>query len=96
MEWNPYTDQKNRAFSRILTTLFPEQTKTLPGILSWSVIFLIELTAFVFAIMQLGLLDWCNDQSTMLLAAGVFVVAFLGVFRLQGWVWNKLMGLFRN
>ena len=26
MAWNPYTDQKNRAYSHILTSLFPEQT----------------------------------------------------------------------
>ena len=45
MAWNPYTDQQNRGYAHILTTLFPEQTKTLPRILIWSLIFLMDLTA---------------------------------------------------
>ena len=43
MGWNPYQDQKNRAYSSILTTLFPEQTKTIPRIIVWSFIFLADL-----------------------------------------------------
>ena len=43
MGWNPYQDQKNRAYSSILTTLFPEQTKTIPRILVWGIIFLVDL-----------------------------------------------------
>ena len=43
MAWNPYSDQKNRAYSGILTSLFPEQTRTLPRILVWSLVFLVDL-----------------------------------------------------
>ena len=95
MAWNPYTDYKIRGFNHILTTLFPEQTKTLPRILVWSVIFLIELTAFIFGITYCGLLDWCKDQNTRLLVSGFFMVAFLAVFRLQGVTWHKITGLLR-
>ena len=56
MAWNPYTDQKNRAYSSILTTLFPEQTKTLPRILVWSFVFLLDLTLGVAAALYFGLL----------------------------------------
>lgn len=42
-----YQDQENRAYSHILTTLFPEQTKTLPRVLAWSVIFMIDLVLTV-------------------------------------------------
>ena len=45
MGWNPYQDQKNRAYSSILTTLFPEQTKTIPRLIVWSFIFLADLTS---------------------------------------------------
>lgn len=95
MAWNPYTDQKNRAFSHILTTLFPEQTRTLPRILVWSVIFLIDLTVAAFATVYYGLLDWFTNQTGMTLAYGVLFLVVVGVFWLQGWIWQKITGLFR-
>ena len=69
MTWNPYTDQKNRAYSGILTTLFPEQTKTLPRILIWSLIFLIDLTAGIVLATHFGLFqpDHYSNQAAMLL-----------------------------
>lgn len=95
MAWNPYTDQKNRAFSHILTTLFPEQTKTLPRILVWSVIFLIDLMIGAYCIYRYDLLAWCSNQAGTTLAYGIFFLVVVGVFWLQGWLWQKLMGLFR-
>ena len=56
MAWKPYQDQENRAYSSILTQLFPEQTKTLPRILIWSVIFLLDLSLCVFGAFHFGLL----------------------------------------
>lgn len=85
MAWNPYTDQKNRAFSSILTTLFPEQTKTLPRILVWSFIFLLDLTLGVVAAFHYGLHD------TFLLLAGI-----IGVFWLQGVIWYSIKKLFKR
>ena len=96
MQWNPYTDCKNRGFSHILTTLFPEQTKNLPRILLWGLIFLIDLTLAAFAVYRLGLLEQCRDQNGMVLACGLLFLAVVGVFWLQGWIWGALMGLFRR
>lgn len=96
MQWNPYTDQKNRAFSHILTTLFPEQTKTLPRILIWGLIFLIDLTLVAFAVYRLGLLEQCRDQNGMVLACGLLFLAVVGVFWLQGWIWGRITRLFRQ
>ena len=84
MAWKPYQDQENRAYSGILTTLFPEQTKTLPRILLWSVIFLIDVIVVVFTAFRLGLLFKIHS---LFLAA-----ALLGLFWLQGYLW----GIFRK
>ena len=93
MAWNPYTDYKNRGFNHILTTLFPEQTKTLPRILVWGLIFLIDLCVMVFGAYHLGLLDYETPSHDWL--RWLLLPAIIGVFWLQGWVWKAVKGLFR-
>lgn len=85
MGWNPYQDQKNRAFSNILTSLFPEQTKTLPRILVWSVIFLADLIIVIGGAFSLGLLDDFSKVTSVLLG----IVCF-GLFWLQGKIWSTI------
>lgn len=85
MKWNIYQDKENSAYSHILTTLFPEQTKTLPRILVWSLIFLADLILIAAAAAHWGFLD-----SELLLLAAVF-----GLFWLQGFLWCTCMKLFR-
>lgn len=81
-----YQDQENRAYSGLLTALFPEQTKTLPRILLWSVIFLIDLILTVAAFFHYGLL--VGKYSYLLLLAAVF-----GIFWLQGYLWGIFLKL---
>ena len=96
MAWNPYTDQKNRAYSSILTTLFPEQTKTIPRIIVWSIIFLFDLIIGIVGAVYFGLLQFGNYRSSneMMLAAGILVVAIVGVLWLQGKIWYAIAKLF--
>ena len=93
MGWNPYTDQKNRAYSSILTTLFPEQTKTIPRIIVWSIIFLLDLILGVVGAMYLGVFqpDKFNNTNGMMLGAGLLIVAIVGVFWLQGAIWYSIV-----
>ena len=91
MAWNPYTDQKNRAFSGIVTSLFPEQTRTLPRIIVWSIIFLLDLILCVLGAFRLGLLDYSGKLGTVLLVA-----AIVGIFWLQGKIWYGVVGYFRR
>ena len=98
MGWNPYTDLKNRAYSGILTTLFPEQTKTLPRIIVWSIIFLADLilgicAAVYYGILQLGLYRSSNE---MMLHAGLVVLAIVGIFWLQGRIWYAIVKFFQK
>lgn len=73
-----YQDYENRAYSGILTSLFPEQTKTLPRILVWSVILLLDLILVVAVTFRFGLLGGENRRGAgagrhhrALLASGI-------------------------
>ena len=84
MGWNPYTDHKNRAYSGFLSSLFPEQTRTIPRILAWSIVFLLDLIGILGGAFCLGLLsgEWNYKVTTALL-----LVTIVGVFWLQGKIW---------
>lgn len=98
MAWNPYTDQKNRAYSGILTTLFPEQTKTLPRIIVWSIIFFLDLTIGIFAAVHFGLLQPGSFNSTndMMLGSLLILAAIFAIFWLQGKIWFGIVNFFKN
>lgn len=92
MAWNPNTDLKNRAFSGILTTLFPEQTKTLPRILVWSVIFFLDLILGASVAYHYG---WFASGDHSHWRTAVLLVAIIAVFWVQGYIWNTITRLFR-
>ncbi len=98
MAWNPYTDQKNRAYSSILTTLFPEQTKTLPRIIVWSIIFFLDLTIGIFAAVHFGLLKpgSFNSANDMMLGSLLVLAAIFAIFWLQGKIWFGIVNFFKN
>ena len=98
MAWNPYTDQKNRAYQSILTTLFPEQTKTVPRIIVWSIIFLVDLILGIGGATYFGLLqfDKFRTSNELMLAGGLLVLAIAGVFWLQGFLWYKIVNFLKK
>ena len=92
MKWNTYQDMENRAYSHILTTLFPEQTKTFPRIIVWSLIFLLDLTLGVAGAAHFGILQSGNPK----VAALLLICAIVGIFWLQGVIWYTIVKLFRK
>ena len=98
MAWNPYSDQKNRAYQSILTTLFPEQTKTIPRIILWSIVFLADLILGIGGAAYYGLLQFDRFRSSneMMLAGGLLLLVILGVFWLQGFLWYRIVNYFKN
>lgn len=97
MKWNPHQDMENRAYSSILTTLFPEQTKTLPRIIVWSIVFLLDLILVVGYAVHLGLLQFENytSMNQMFLPVILLFIVLLAIFWLQGFIWRIFMKLFR-
>ena len=95
---NPYSDQKNRAYQSILTTLFPEQTKTVPRIIVWSIVFLTDLILGIGGAAYYGLLPFerFRTSNELMLVGGLLVLVILGIFRLQGFLWYKVADCFRR
>ena len=98
MAWNTHTDIKNRAYSSILTTLFPEQTKTVPRIIVWSIVFLLDLIFIVFAVMHFGLLELgqFNSMRDLTLPGLLLLAALFGIFWLQGFIWYGIARFFQK
>lgn len=98
MAWNPYTDWQNRGYVSILTTLFPEQTKTLPRIIVWSIIFLIDLTVCIVGAFHFGLFQFENYSNTTqtALASLLLILGIILLFWLQGVIWGAFTKLLRK
>lgn len=98
MAWNTHTDVKNRAYSSILTTLFPEQTKTLPRIIVWSIIFLLDLILVVCATVHFGWLQLgqFNSMRDMTLPGILLLAVLFAIFWLQGFIWYRIVHFFQK
>ena len=89
MKWNTYQDMENRAYSSILRTLFPEQTRTLPRMIVWGIIFLLNLTICVFGADHFGLLDSRLGQL-------LTFIAIFGGFWLLGQIWYGFVSVLKK
>ena len=98
MAWKPYQDQENRAYSGILTTLFPEQTKTLPRIIVWSLIFLLDLIVGIGGAMYFGLIpiDKIANKTQLMICVCLLLAAIVGIFWLQGVIWFAIVKLIKK
>ena len=94
----PYSDQKNRAYQSILTTLIPEQTKTIPRIIVWSIIFLTDLILGIGGAAYCGLLQFHRFRTSdgLMLVGGLLVLVIVGIFWLQGFLWYKIVNYFKK
>ena len=98
MAHHPYSDQANKGYSQIIKSLFPEQTKTFPRIIVWSLIFLADLILGIVGATYFGLLKFTEfrSQNQMMLASGLVIAAIVAVFWLQGKIWYGIVNWFQN
>ena len=98
MKWNTHQDMENRAYSSILTTLFPEQTKTLPRIIVWTIIFLVDLILIIVSAIHFGLLRFenYNSMNDMLIPGILLLAVLFGIFWLQGYIWFSIVKCFQK
>ena len=98
MAWRGDTDLKNRAYFSILKTLFPEQTKTIPRIIVWSIVFLLDMILGVVGAVYFGLLqpEKFNGNNQAKLGVLLLIVAIVGVFWLQGVIWFSIVKVFQK
>lgn len=90
-KWNTHQDMENRAYSHILTTLFPEQTKTVPRIILWSIVFLADLIGVCVLAVHWGIFDLMGMRTAPLLVGA----AVIFLFWLEGFVFYRIWNLFR-
>ena len=89
MNW--YKDRAIQADAGIFRSLFPEQTRTLPRIIVWSIIFLMDLILGVAGAFRFGLLDHSGK-----LGAAILLGAIVGIFWLQGKIWYGIVRYFQK
>lgn len=91
-----YQDQKNRAYSNIITSLFPEQTKTVPRIIIWSIILIADLILGAVADHCLGIeLDPMLYSLERTLHIVIIFGVGIGAFLLETYIWNTIAKLLR-
>lgn len=73
-----------------LKAMFPEQTKTVPRIICWSIILVIDIIAVCVLAVRWELFDWIDSR----LAPVLIIAAVLLLFWLEGFVFYKIRNLF--
>ena len=89
MNW--YKDRAIQADAGLFRSLFPEQTKTIPRIIVWSIVFLLDLILGVAVAFRFGLLSSGGKWGAALLVA-----AIVGLFWLQGKIWYAVVNSFQK
>lgn len=81
-------------FGKELRSLFPEQTKSIPALLIWTVVYLLDV-AFVFWLwFKLGFgLGRSHDAQVVWTA--LLLIAALGLLRVETFICNRIVSLFR-
>lgn len=78
-----------------LRAMFPEQTKSIPALLIWTVIYLLD-AAFVFWLwFKLGLDIVGGSRDAQMIWISVLLIVALGIFRVETFIYNKIVSLFR-
>lgn len=78
-----------------LRAMFPEQTKSIPVLIVWTVIYLLDVALVVWLCFKLGLDLGGRSQDVQMLKITVLLLVALGLFRLETWAYNKIVFLFR-
>lgn len=83
------------AMGKELRAMFPEQTKSIPALLIWTVIYLLD-AAFVFWLcFKLGFEFGGGSHDAQMIWIGLLLIVALGIFWVETKVYNKIVSLFR-
>ncbi len=81
---------------KFLREWFPEQTKSIPCIVIWTIIFIADAALIFWAANTLGfdILEVSNYNLRTTLMV-IYLVIALGLFAIETFIYNKLISLFR-
>lgn len=72
-------------------SMFPEHTKTVPRVILWSIVLLVDLIGVTVLAVHWGILEAVSPKlSPFLIGAGVFLV-----FWLESLIWKAFLKIFR-
>lgn len=83
------------AMGRELRAMFPEQTKSIPALLIWTVIYLLDVAFLGWLCFKLGLDLFGGSYNARMIWIGLLLIAALGIFWVETKVYNKIVSLFR-
>ena len=81
---------------RLLRQTFPEQTKTVPRIILWTLVFLLDAGLVIWAAVALDLIGLASAWRAQSLVVGLIVAVALGLFSLEVWVYNRILRAVRK
>lgn len=90
-----YNDQKNRAYAGMFSDLFPEQTKTVPRIIVWSLILIADIVLAAFLAYHIHLFEFFRGGSGNYIAICIVGAAALFLFWLEGKIFYGIANLFK-
>ena len=81
---------------RLLRQMFPEQTKTIPRIIVWTIVFLADTGLVIWAVVALGLMPLATTYRLQPLVVGLILIGSLALFSLEVWVYNRIAAAIRK
>ena len=81
---------------KFLREWFPEQTKTIPRIILWTLVFLLDAGLVIWAAVALDLIGLASAWRAQSLVVGLIVAVALGLFSLEVWVYNRILRAVRK
>ena len=75
--------------------MFPEQTKSSPVLFVWTIISLLDVAIVVWLCFKLGLDLGGRSQDVQMPKITALLIVALGLFRVETFIYNKIVSLFR-
>ena len=75
---------------------FPEQTKSIPSILVWTVVYILDAVLVFWAAAALGIDLLALPYRLTSLMAGAYLVIALGLFWAEAAIYNRLLANYRK
>ena len=83
------------SMGKALRAMFPEQTKSIPALLIWTVVYLLDVAFLVWVCFRLDFRFGGGSYDAQMIWISVLLIAALGIFRVETKVYHKIVSLFR-
>lgn len=78
-----------------LRAMFPEQTRSIPVLLIWTVVYLLDAALVFWLYFRLGFSLGTGSQDSQMVMISLLLIAALALLRVETFIYNKIVSLFR-